>query len=298
LSLEKSEKIDNRNNIFPVMEEKEISLLFVGDLMFDRYIRQVAEKKGNEYIFSEVKDILSKEDLVIANLEGPITEFPSKSVNTVPGQGGHLVFTLDKSLASTLKNNNIKLVNLGNNHIGNFGGEGIRQTKNFLDEAGVSYFGYTGDDSENNYTILNLGGARVGFVNYNQFVSGSSENAKKDILEIRDKVDFLVLYTHWDAEYKAEPKESTKKLAREFIDSGVDLLIGTHPHVIQSKEEYKNKMIYYSLGDFVFDQYFSPETKRGLGVRVKLFEKGQRVEFEEINFSLRTNGQTVRDDEK
>ena len=146
-------------------EKKQFCILFLGDLMFDRYIRQVAEKKGNEFIFEKVRNLLLENDLVVANLEGPITDNASKSINTQIGEKNHLIFTFDKNLAGTLFGENIKLVNLGNNHILNFGSNGLDSTKKYLSEARVEYFG------DGDTIVKNINGTRIGFVNYNQFCS-------------------------------------------------------------------------------------------------------------------------------
>lgn len=274
--------------------KRPVSLLFVGDLMFDRYIRQVAEKRGNNFSFEKMGDLLDQADLVVANLEGPVTDNQSRSVNTEIGAKGHLVFTFDQSLAKTLYDENIKLVNIGNNHIGNFGTEGIKQTKEKLTEAQVGFFGH--DQMEYRTKIENIGGTKIGFANYNQFIEASPDKTLEGIKNLKNQADFVVVYTHWGVEYKTgEPEENIKKIAHLFVDSGADLIIGTHPHVVESEEEYQGKRIYYSLGNFIFDQYFSSETKRGLAVRVKIDPESRQIEFENINLIIDNNGQTRPD---
>jgi len=88
------------------------------------------------------------------------------------------------------------------------------------------------------------------------------------------------------------PSERTKELAHEFIDNGADLVIGSHPHVIQTKEVYKGKAIYYSLGNFIFDQYFSPYTQKGLAVEVELGSQGS-LDLKEYTVEMKNSGQTV-----
>lgn len=281
-------------NVFPTEKKKLVKILFLGDLMFDRYIRQVAEKKGNEFIFEKVKKILSENDLTVANLEGPISDNISKSINTQIGEKNHLVFTFDKSLAGTLFGENIKLVNLGNNHILNFGSSGLDSTKKYLSEAGVEYFG------DNNVVIKNINGMRIGFINYNQFCG--SRDAKscvsttiENIKNTKNQADFVVVYTHWGTEYYTGIKENLRNIAHDFIDSGADLVIGSHPHVVELSEDYKGKRIYYSLGNFIFDQYFSKDTKKGLGIVVTIDPDSKSMKFQEINLILKTNGQTAAD---
>lgn len=271
--------------------KKKISILFLGDLMFDRYIRQTAQKKGNDYIFEKISDILLKEDLVVANLEGPITNNNSKSIDTLPGQPGHFVFTFDPGLAETLAKKNIKLVNIGNNHILNFDVDGIAQTKENLEKNEIEYFGDIGNG--NDYLVENINQAAIGLINYNQFTSGSPERTLEAVRSVRDRVDCVVVFTHWGTEYRTEPSQNIINMGHKFIDEGADLVIGTHPHVTQPMEEYRGKRIYYSLGNFVFDQYFSAETKKGMAVEVKITPGSNSMEFKEINLSLENNGQTI-----
>jgi poly-gamma-glutamate capsule biosynthesis protein CapA/YwtB (metallophosphatase superfamily) len=286
----------------PQSGKKDIKIIFLGDMMFDRYIREIAQKRGNDYLFEKINGLLKNADLAVANLEGPITDSPSASIGTTVGEKGHFIFTFDKSFCNTLASNNIKLVNIGNNHILNFGQNGLAQTKANLNSAGVGYFddfgpaSTRGDDSstrggENITHIANINDYKIGFVNYNQFSSGSLSRTLENISNLRKQTDALVVYTHWGTEYQTHSSENIRKLGHRFIDSGADLVIGSHPHVTQEKEEYKGHWIYYSLGNFIFDQYFSENTKKGLAVEVSISPE-RLFEFKDIPLILDNNGQT------
>ncbi len=274
-----------------------IKILFVGDMMFDRHIREAVQKYGGgdySYILEPVKEYLSQFDLVVGNLEGPITNKESVSVNTKMGEGKNFVFTFDPSVAKVLAENNIKMVNLGNNHILNQGKGGVEQTKKYLDEAGVKYFG-DADYLETKFP----NGSLVSFIGYNYSESGSEEKAIEEIKKAKQQSDVVIVCPHWGTEYKVgDPGESIRSLAHRFIEAGADVIIGTHPHVIQMNEEYKGKKIYYSLGNFVFDQYFQSETMEGLGVEMTIKPDsstllGTSLEYKEINFKMTKKGQTV-----
>ncbi|MEK7607520.1 MAG: CapA family protein [Patescibacteria group bacterium] len=266
---------------------KKVKILFVGDLMFDRTIRIIAEEKGYDYLFSCANNYLREFDFVIANLEGPITNESSISRNTKPGEASNTTFTFDISVAKTLASNNIKMVNLGNNHILDFGEIGRDSTIRELSLAGVMYFGSPGN------TIMattSLRGYTLTIINFNQF-SGEN-NAKKTIEAVwqaKRTADLVVVYSHWGDEY-LPATEYEKALAHSFIDAGADLVIGSHPHVIQEREIYKDKSIYYSLGNFIFDQYFTDEVKTGAGVEV-LFDD-QTLSEKEVRFDIRRDGRT------
>lgn len=277
------------NNIYP-QQKSYVQILFVGDVMLDRGIRYYAGKNGgNEFIFDRISPILLENDLVVANLEGPITNNKSVSSGTIPGSANNYLFTFDTSWAETLFEKNIRLVNLGNNHILNFGLAGLDSTKKYLSGANVNYFGAPG---ENQNIIEAIGGIKIGFLNYNQFGQDSPQDVVNKIKNVKSKVDFVFVFCHWGNEYQKNPTDDQKKLGHIFIDAGADLIIGAHPHVIELMEVYNGKRIYYSLGNFIFDQYFNEDVRNGLGVVVKIDKSTKQLEFEEKHFYLGPNGQT------
>lgn len=275
------------------ISKKDIKILFVGDMMFDRYIRQATDAHVNNFVFQKVADLFKSNDLVVGNLEGPITDNPSVSVNSEFGSRENYIFTFDPKFAQILKDVNVSLVNIGNNHISNFGDAGIESTHRYLKEAGVAYFGDPQDENAR-ISIQNIGGFKIAFVSYNQFVSDAKQKTLDDIKKTKkENVDYIFLYTHWGKEFMPEPEEKTKNLAHEFIDSGVDLIIGTHPHVIQTVEKYKGKMIYYSLGNFIFDQYFDAKTQQGLAVQINIGTNNKNIIAKEIKVRMKNSGQTI-----
>ena len=274
-----------------VVPREGITLLFGGDMMFDRYLRTVARRESGAFLFGNTGETLASADLVIANLEGPITDQASVSETSVIGSRENYVFTFDPSVARLLHEEHIDVVNLGNNHSLNFGKEGVARTKAYLTDAGVAYFGSPLPEDER-FLIRDIRGTRVALVNYNEFVWQGKEKALADIVEVRGEADVVILYTHWGTEY-VPATDKMKRLAREFVDAGVDLIIGSHPHVIQETEVYQGKTIYYSLGNFIFDQYFSPETTAGLLVRATYDPATEQFSFEDIPVTLKNTGQTV-----
>ncbi len=283
--------------LFSVSETKEenAKLLFLGDVMLDRYNRVLMERHGAEWMTEKIQPLFLGQDLVIANLEGPVTDSGSVSVGTEVGEKGHMIFTFDKQQTKNfLSFNRIGAVNVGNNHILNFGEEGARQTKDFLKENRIDFFGdYRGKGEEEQWLEKNINGIKIAFLNYNQF---GGQLKKEELLALISKAkqggNFVVVYTHWGVEYALKESTSQREMAHSFIDAGADLIIGSHPHVVQPAEEYKGKMIFYSLGNFIFDQYFSRETRIGLGVGVSI-SQDQKTEFVLTPFYLQNNGQLV-----
>lgn len=281
----------------------------MGDMMFDRYIRQVSYQKGGDYIFSckdaegnSLGDFLRKADLVLGNLEGPITENASVSMFTTPESNNNYIFTFPTETAELLAKNNIKLVSLANNHINNFGEIGISSTKKFLTEAGVEYFGLPGN-RESLVQQEDLNGHKISFVAYNEFLpagqAGGSLLASETVQKIKEekaKGQIVIVYAHWGEEY-VPPPERVKRLTRSFIDAGADIIIGSHPHIIQESEIYPSnssgqagKYIYYSLGNFIFDQYWNEEVSTGLVLKLKI--KNKKIEISEHTVSLNRDGRT------
>ncbi|MDP3646354.1 MAG: CapA family protein [bacterium] len=250
------------------------TILFAGDMMFDRSVRLAIEKNGGAHIFSCIDPLLKKQDLVVANLEGPITENRSVSATSTVGDPNNFTFTFAPEIAPLLHEHNIRMVNLGNNHISNFGVDGVRSTLAALDGSHVGYFGDPIDFSVAEHEIR---GIHFAFINYNEFsVEGrfaSGGGAITHIREARAKGEIPVVYTHWGDEYVAA-KDSDKELARQFIDSGAEIVIGSHPHVVQGHEVYKGKHIYYSLGNFIFDQYWDDDVSHGLALEVRFKATG------------------------
>jgi poly-gamma-glutamate synthesis protein (capsule biosynthesis protein) len=166
---------------------------------------------------------------------------------------------------------NFDIVNLGNNHTNNFGAKGLLQARKFLSDAGLSYFGDPLNSPDYLSTTTEKNGIKIGFVSYMQLANTGFDVVLDEIKRLRPSVDMLIALPHWGIEYETEkPWARQQEEAYAMIDAGVDTIIGTHPHVIQPIEQYNGKTIFYSLGNFIFDQYFSEETMQGLTVRMNI----------------------------
>lgn len=262
---------------------KNVDIIFGGDMMFDRSVRQMMEKEGGDFIFSCIADRIQSVDLVVANLEGPITNTPSMSVGSVIGSPQNFTFTFPPETAPLLKRHNIGLVNLGNNHILNFGDDGVEQTKKYLDAAGVNYFGDPHALEEDRVARTTIKDVHFSFVNWSEWTpvrKPSASNGAGELSSITEQIKkesdagrVTVVYTHWGEEY-VPATERQKRLAHAFVDAGADIVIGSHPHVVQEHELYKGTHIYYSLGNFVFDQFWEEAVHRGLLLDVEFNANG------------------------
>jgi len=242
---------------------------FGGDMMFDRSLREYAAQYGGDYLFGCIDHVLEGVDFAVANLEGPITEHASMSVGTAPGSKDNFTFTFPTSTAALLKAHNFGAVGLGNNHIFNFGEAGVLSTIQALGQQGVGYFG---DPLDHQIYETHVGGVALTFIGYNEFDSDkkmAAERAKTQVHNARAQGWVPVVLAHWGNEYETSATPAQVALAHEFVDAGAALVVGAHPHVVQNSEIYKGVPIYYSLGNFIFDQYFSPQVMRGLLLKVR-----------------------------
>ncbi|MBI5152826.1 CapA family protein [Candidatus Peregrinibacteria bacterium] len=256
------------NSFLPDDEIKDnrVTMLAVGDLMLDRYVKKIIDKKGAKYPFEKIEKLLSGNDLTLANLEGSFTDFKPKALNP-----NNTTFTFDPALIPTLKELGFNIFNLANNHSLNFGETGFTQSKKYLGENSIDYFGEP-MNKEKISIIKNIRGTKIGFIGYNGFDGANFDNVLNEIKKLKPENDFVVVFTHWGIEYQTNFSKTQQKLGHEIIDAGADIIIGTHPHVVQPAEKYKDKMIFYSLGNFLFDQTFSKKTQEGLAVGI-IFDK-------------------------
>lgn len=249
------------------------TMLFVGDMMFDRTIRSVAEARGGDYLFSCISEYMRGFDAVVGNLEGPITGNPSVSRTTRPGDDGNTVFTFPTSTAGLLARNGVGIVSLANNHIFDFGRAGVRETGESLRSAGVRYFGDPLDPSGKS-VMARVGDFSVALVGFNAFLGVDSvKGTVEEIVRLRPGVDRVIVFAHWGDEY-VPANEFQRATARAFIDAGAGAVIGAHPHVIQESESYGGGAIYYSLGNFIFDQYWDESVRRGMVLEVAVGREG------------------------
>ncbi len=270
-----------------LQKPKNIKILILGDIMFDRGVRSKINTSGFAEIFGPATTTFAEYDLVVANLEGPISTYKSKTIldnnKSIPG----FQFTFATGTAKALKNAGIDMVSLANNHTDNFGQSGLQQTRQLLDEAGVQHFGSPQNNfdiststclvAQNSGTQGRVAGAEdicIGFIGWHEFGAKNHQKILDEIVRLRPLVDYLVVFPHWGEEYKKTPHIEQVRLARVWTDAGADAVIGAHPHVIQqitrrTTADGRTVPIFYSLGNFIFDQYFSFDTTHGIAVEIE-----------------------------
>jgi len=264
-----------------------ISLLFVGDIMLDRTIRADGEVYGYANLFSCLAEEFARHDEVIGNLEGTVTNFESVSKGAPYESPQSFRFTFDVKAVQALVDIGLSTVSLANNHIRDFGDDGIAQTVAHANEIHLSTFGSPQQGSVR-YVIKDVHGTKIAFIPYNQFF-GTPEQVTEDLELTKPISDIQIIFAHWGDEY-VPARADIKSLAHTFVDQGADLVIGAHPHVIQESEVYRNVPIYYSLGNFIFDQYWEEAVRTGKAVVVSVVDKKIAIEKELVVESTRHEG--------
>lgn len=247
-------------------------LLFTGDIMLGRFVETLAGRKGdNLYAFASTTDYL-KSHIAIANLEGPI---PSVHEPT-PVNG--FTFSFPSSTPSVLKRGGVTAVSLANNHMFDHGRIGYEETKVALDKGSVDHFGGYSPTTDD-YFETKLGTTTVIVYGITMIATGWDEaQAVKVTEKIRAQHPnaHLIAFLHWGDEYLTQ-NIYQQAFAHKLIDRGVDAIIGSHPHVVQGIEVYNGKPIFYSLGNFIFDQYWRDKVEDGYMVRMSSIDEYEIV---------------------
>lgn len=260
----------------PQPQPKITTIFLAGDIMLSR---NVAGKmiKANDYSlpFRKVADEIKNADIAFANLESPFLDQP-------PYAQQGLVFKADPKAMSGLTLGGFDILSTANNHAFDQGQKGIYYTLDWLLLNHIKPVGTTSDCHAGQ--ILENNGIKFGFLaySYSAFNDGGKKpdplvcdannqtQVSKDIQALKPKSDFLIVSMHMGTEYTRTPTDAQKNFAHNAVDSGADFVVGAHPHWIQSAEQYGGKWIFYSLGNFVFDQMWSRETREGLTIKLSL----------------------------
>ncbi len=261
-----------------------VSIMFAGDILLDRGVGDAIEKNGKYYPYGEIKKILQQADISAANLECPLTERGIPSL-----KNRHLVFRADTGNAYALKDAGFDLLNLANNHAMDYGHTGLDDTLNALKKVGIMTVGAGLDSAAARQPVfIEKNGLKLGFLGYSTFpgegyfyFSDRPDVCRADVSclseeinRAREKCDILVVSFHWGKEFDFYPSADQQELAHLAVDGGADIVIGHHPHVLQGVEEYKDRLIFYSLGNFVFDRQIPEGTDETVMVCISVTGDG------------------------
>ena len=262
-----------------------IRLSVFGDVNLGRSVGQEILKGNIGYPFEYVADSLRKADIVFVNLESQLSD--QKGVTVHPKY--NMVFTGPPEGALSLKQAKIGVVSTANNHAYDYGNRALRETIENLRNAGVDFVGTTLDSvGESVPAIVEWNGTKIGFLAYTQFVNPKSdwggkiavydrERVRGDLEAAKAAADFVVVSYHAGAEYVDAPAPMLRQEFRYLVECGADLVIGHHPHYVQGVERYKGKLVFYSLGNFVFYQPQRELSKFGLGATIEIVRDSTSV---------------------
>lgn len=262
----------------------EITISLTGDIMLSRGVQRYLEEYGYDYPYEDVSELFLQDDLTIGNLECPITDNGNNA-----NKAKRFLFKADKDNAAALKRAGFDCLNLANNHTMDYMSSGLHDTMACLDEQGLAYVGASENAALKKPYIFEKHGIRVGVLAYSalpaegyffnkdkptiQYISTMDfSGMEEDIAEA--ECDFLIIYFHWGIEYQPYKSDTQELIAKKAIDSGADFVVGAHPHVLQEPELYKDKYIYYSLGNFIFDKQIPPGTDETMILQLTLDHQG------------------------
>lgn len=240
--------------------EPSTSFVIAGDAMFDRNVWQTFKAKGLNHIFDNFGTrVFRGSDIALINLEGPVSSV------TVPGiETGSMSFNFQPEVPGVLRYLNVGQVSLANNHTNNAGSSGFSTTKSMLQKSAIQYFGQP-EGFDQNASVLRINGgvpvSIIGIMALDNFDEGALE-AK--IKSEKSAGQTVIIFPHWGVEYAAKHSASQESMAKSWIQVGADIIVGSHPHVTEDFQIVNGKPVVYSLGNFVFDQFFSAETQQGL----------------------------------
>lgn len=242
-----------------------VKLAFVGDVLFAGTVEAQLKQNGYDYPYREVKNCLEEPDVTAANLETPVSERGAAAL-----QKEYTYRSSPQALPAFVQAG-FDLVNLANNHVLDYGRDALLDTLSHLDKEGIRRVG-AGRDEEEAFSpvIVERKGIKLAFLGFSRVVPDVSWYAgkgkpgvagtydhllpqvKKAIDDARAEADLVIVMVHWGLERKEKPEQYQRNLAHMYIDAGADLVVGSHPHVLQGFEMYKGKWIAYSLGNFLF----------------------------------------------
>lgn len=258
-----------------------VKVLNFGDVMFDRGVRNIIENRGRdpfEYIKKDL-ELINDYDVKIVNLEGPIVVMDRSMC-----QQKAYNFQFAPDTTDRLKSIGINMVNIANNHSYDCLLPGYESTKKYLNSSGILFMGEK--EFDKSYVVNEISGKKVAFVGMDETVqpiplSGFYEVVRK----LKNENDIVVVNIHWGTEYLLTNNANQQAIAHRLVDSGADVIFGHHPHVVENMEVYKGKAIFYSLGNFVFDQNFG-DTTVGLGVGAEFGDTETTFELFPFNIKI------------
>lgn len=246
------------------------SIIFVGDVMLARNVEYLMKTNDDTYPFKNIDfKTLSKRSVVVANFESSV---PKIHIQTPSYK---MKFSVDGKVLPLLNDLGFTHLSLANNHSFDYGQKNYGNTALELKNSGMIPFGHpTIHSTTTSVTYTEVGDKKVALIGLHTLEkTPTDEEIKKIFFEASNQSDFQIVYIHWGEEYKLRNNSTQKELATRLVSAGADLIVGHHPHVVQNIDYINNVPVFYSLGNFIFDQYFSSDTQKGMMIDFDLTEQ-------------------------
>ena len=268
-----------------------LTIAVVGDICLSDHllcygfgVKSAVDKYGDEFIFKNIIPLLDDADIIFGNLECVLSNKGLKD-NDIKSR----LFRGKPEHISVLKKAGFNILNIANNHTMQYGCEAFIDMERLLLENSIDPLGVKGDDKYNSKPVLyDIKNKKIAMLGYSfekdrhadgelAYAKGNFETIRQDIAELKnnENPDYIILSCHWGLELMLRPSNHTVKLARQLIDIGVDIILGHHSHTLQGCETYKNKLIIYSLGNFIFDLQWDVNTRKTGIYKIAISDNGQ-----------------------
>lgn len=230
----------------------------VGDVMLARNVEVLSKRNGFDYPYRQLNFVNSETDYLVGNFESAIPKkhqlTPSFTFN----------FSTDKRLLPALKEVGFTHLSLANNHTLDYGKDGYLNALSALSKAELEAFGHPTKVDNGSFSILEVGQTKIAIVGiHTVFGLPNTDDLHKTIANAEKLSDWQIAFVHWGDEY-VPANQNQRNFAKKLIEDGVDLIVGHHPHIVQGVEKIDGVLVFYSLGNFIFDQYFSTAVQEGL----------------------------------
>lgn len=267
-------KSESARNASSTEDIKETTLLFVGDMMLGRGVETRMLEHGPRYPFIGIESLIRDADIAVANFEGTV---PRTHKQTEPFT---FAFSIRDEYLKEVKSTGFDILSLANNHTFDFGSEGLSHTRKRCEFHRITCVGDPRTLNEFSSHIYEGEHHTIGLLFLNTiFGYPDTTELSAEIEELNMMSDVVIVSVHWGDEYALMQNSRQEALAHHIVDAGADVVIGHHPHVVQGIEQYRDGMIFYSLGNFIFDQYFSVDVQEGIAVRLTLDEYTKQFEI-------------------
>ncbi len=256
-------------------DRKSLKVLAFGDMMLGRYVRTLMNRNGMEYVFEGLdwSEMIDGYDVVHANLEGPIKGEGRSG-------GTSMVFAFNRDIGQFLKNHGFTVVSTANNHALDAGWAGRNETMEVLRESDVGFCGHPSEAAPDMVYFSEENGVTFAFACFQDITFKINKEEVVDLLQkIDTEVDYVFVSVHWGSEYGHSAGRRQVELGHAFVDAGADFVIGHHPHVVQEFEIYNGVPIFYSLGNFIFDQYWAKKVQEELAIGLNFSENRLQIEL-------------------